>query len=108
MGIAFLVNVIKNDVELLFLFRKLLHGISDSHLDAVFYSGALKIAVCFGGFLRIAVSIENFSALAHGTCPPDGGVSDGRAQFENFPRIDEAGVLVKHARYHRAHPSDIP
>src|SRR5271157_1575993 len=65
-------------------------------------AGLLKVAARFVGVLAATVGVMDFAALADGLGPPDRGVADRRAHFEDGPGVDQARVLVEEAADRRA------
>ncbi|HKH97676.1 MAG TPA: hypothetical protein VJ999_01100 [Candidatus Sulfotelmatobacter sp.] len=101
-GIIFLVHVVEDDVELLFVLGEELQRVAGVEGDAAGDAGAGKVAAGALGILPVAIGIDDAAFLSHGLGPPDGGVPNGRSQFKHRAGIDHEGQLLEHAGHRRA------
>ena len=73
------------------------------HGYAIADPGSFKVLAGLLGVLGVAIGVDDSSLISHRTSPPDCGVSDGGAHFENALRANHEGQLVQDPRDGRPH-----
>src|SRR5271165_2013449 len=71
-------------------------------LNTVRDTRLLEVAPRFVSVLAAAVSVMDLAAFADGFGPPDCGIADRRAHFEDHPRVEQARVLIEEATDRRS------
>ena len=87
---------------------KQLERVAYFEVDAIGDSGSLAVATGFFRILLVAVGIDDAATLANCARPPNGGVANGGAQFEDRFRASHHDQLSKDAANSRADNRHIP
>src|SRR5439155_3884315 len=95
--IVFFVDVVENNVEFLLLLREQFEGVADSDSDAVGDSGPFEVFASLLGILGVAIGVDDPAVLAHSTGPPNGGITNSGAHFENILGAHDHSQLVEDA-----------
>ena len=95
--IVLFVDIVEDDIEFLLLLREQFEGVADSDSDAVGDSGPFEVFASLLGILGIAIGVDDAAVLAHSTGPPNGGITNSGAHFENILGAHDHSQLVEDA-----------
>src|SRR5439155_2683009 len=93
--IVFFVDVVEDDVELLFLLGEKLECVANLYRDAISDTSSLEVAAGLLSVLGVPVGVDHTAALSQSAGPPNGRVADGGAHLEYLSSITDQRKLMQ-------------
>src|SRR5439155_16679093 len=81
--VTFFVYVVENKIEFTSNLGQTRKRVPDMDLDHRRNAGAVEVALRLTGVVGTAVGVVHFRVFSSGTSQPDGGIAEGRTQFED-------------------------